>query len=254
VYAMPSRDQMSITFMSKSETTYNFENRVVLVIGGSRGIGLQVCKEFLKANATVYCVSRTSPEYTGIQHIPCDISNEWQLKSVFSQFQAGIDFLINVAGTNLCEPIENIDEAEWNRVLDTNLKSFFMASRLAVAIMRVSKFGRIVNVSSIAGRHKSLVSGVHYTASKAGIIGLTRQLAQEVAKDNILVNCVCPSQTKTEMLEESMTTDQIKALEADIPIGRIASTREQAMPILFLCSEDASYITGAVLDINGGQY
>jgi len=245
---------MSIISTSKSESNYDFKNKVVLVLGGSRGIGLQVCKEFLKANAIVYCASRTNPEFQGINHIECDVSDELQLKSVFDQLKTGIDFLINVAGTNLCDPIENIDVPEWDRVLDVNLKSFFTASRLAIAMMRVSKFGRIVNVSSVAGRHKSVVSGVHYTASKAGIIGLTRQLSHEVAKDNILVNCVCPGQTRTEMLQKSMTTDQMKSLEENIPIGRIADAREQAMPILFLCSEDASYITGAVLDINGGQY
>tara|TARA_B100002019_G_scaffold288047_1_gene301053 strand:- start:668 stop:1405 length:738 start_codon:yes stop_codon:yes gene_type:complete len=245
---------MSIISTSKSESNYDFKNKVVLVLGGSRGIGLQVCKEFLKANAIVYCASRTNPNFQGINHIECDVGDELQLKSAFDQLKTGIDFLINVAGTNLCEPIENIDVLEWDRVLDTNLKSFFIASRLAVAIMRTSKFGRIVNVSSIAGRHKSAVSGVHYTASKAGIIGLTRQLSHEVAKYNILVNCVCPGQTRTEMLQKSMTTDQMKSLEENIPIGRIADAREQAMPILFLCSEDASYITGAVLDINGGQY
>jgi NAD(P)-dependent dehydrogenase (short-subunit alcohol dehydrogenase family) len=120
--------------------------------------------------------------------------------------------------------------------------------------MKKKNFGRIVNISSIAGRHKSVVSGVHYTASKYGIIGLTKQLANETSKYNILVNCVCPSQTKTEMLEESMTLEEIKKLEKNIPIGRISSVREQAIPVLFLCSEGASYITGATIDINGGQF
>jgi NAD(P)-dependent dehydrogenase (short-subunit alcohol dehydrogenase family) len=113
--------------------------------------------------------------------------------------------------------------------------------------------GRIVNVSSIAGRHKSIVSGVHYTASKYGIIGLTKQLAHEVSQYNILVNCVCPSQTLTEMLSTSMTEEQKNDLRAKIPIRRIATPKEQAIPILFLCSGGASYITGTTLDVNGGQ-
>jgi 3-oxoacyl-[acyl-carrier protein] reductase len=88
----------------------------------------------------------------------------------------------------------------------------------------------------LLGRNKSIVSGVHYTSSKYGIIGLTKQLANEVSKHNILVNCVCPSQTMTEMLQESMSEEAIAELEAKIPIRRIATTKEQAMPILFLCS------------------
>ena len=159
-----------------------------------------------------------------------------------------------MAGTNLCEPIEYIDSVEWDRVMNTNLKSFFLICQHAISIMRLRKQGRIINVSSIAGRHKSIVSGVHYTASKYGIIGLTKQLAQEVSKDNILVNCVCPSQTMTEMLAESMTDSEINSLKSKIPVRRIASVTEQALPILFLCSSAASYISGATIDVNGGQF
>ena len=137
--------------------------------------------------------------------------------------------------------------------MNTNLKSFFLICKLAVQKMKEQRFGRIVNVSSIAGRNKSIVSGVHYTSSKYGIIGLTKQLANEVSQYNILVNCVCPSQTMTEMLKDSMTEQQLAILENKIPIRRIATVKEQSLPVLFLCSEGASYITGAAIDINGGQ-
>jgi len=113
--------------------------------------------------------------------------------------------------------------------------------------------GKIVNVSSIAGRNKSVVSGVHYTASKAGIIGLTKQIAHEVGSRNICVNAVCPSQTKTDMLQQSMTEEEIKELGKSIPLGRIAEVQEVVNGILFLCSDESSYITGTTLDINGGQ-
>jgi 3-oxoacyl-[acyl-carrier protein] reductase len=113
--------------------------------------------------------------------------------------------------------------------------------------------GKIVNVSSIAGRSKSLVSGVHYTSSKAGLIGLTRQLAQELGPKGININCVCPSQTLTPMLERSMTKKQLEKLSSNIPLRRVATVNEIVDPILFLCSEGASYIHGACLDINGGQ-
>jgi len=234
------------------DVEFDFSDKVVLVVGGSRGIGKEVCRQFVFAGAKVLCASRTDPRMYGVEHRECNISSEESIDKLFSNIDQ-IDFVINVAGTNLCEPIESIDASEWERVMDTNLKSFFLICRHVISLMR-ARGGRIINVSSIAGRHKSLVSGVHYTASKYGIIGLTKQLAQEVSKDNILVNCVCPSQTMTEMLAQSMTPAQLKDLESKIPVRRIATVTEQALPILFLCSSAASYITGATIDINGGQF
>ena len=112
---------------------------------------------------------------------------------------------------------------------------------------------RIVNVSSIAGRNKSIVSGVHYTSSKAGIIGLTRQLSFELGPRGINVNCTCPSQTLTPMLEQSMNNDQLNDLTNSIPLRRLASVSDQVGPILFLCSNMSKYMTGSILDVNGGQ-
>ena len=112
---------------------------------------------------------------------------------------------------------------------------------------------RIINFSSIAGRNRSLVSGVHYTSSKAGIIGLTRQLAYELGPKGINVNAVCPSQTLTPMLSESMSEEQQKKLSADIPLRRLATIEDQVGPVVFLCSELSNYINGAILDVNGGQ-
>ena len=115
------------------------------------------------------------------------------------------------------------------------------------------KGSKIVNISSIAGRNKSIVSGVHYTASKAAIIGLTRQLAHEIGPFGININCICPSQTETEMLRQSMTAQEKKILAIKIPLRRLATVDEIVNPIIFLCSDESSYIHGACLDINGGQ-
>jgi len=237
----------------KIDIQFNFKNKVVLVFGGSRGIGKKTCDQFAKAGADVYCISRTNINLKGVKQINCDISQEKEIDKVFEKFKK-LDYVINVAGTNLCEPIEGITTKEWDRLMGVNLKSFFIICKKSVSMMKAQKHGRIVNVSSIAGRHKSVVSGTHYTSSKYGIIGLTKQLAHEVSKYNILVNCICPSQTRTEMLEQSMSKEQISNLEKNIPIGRISETIEQALPILFLCSDASSYITGACIDINGGQY
>jgi NAD(P)-dependent dehydrogenase (short-subunit alcohol dehydrogenase family) len=238
-------------FMKMSNITFDYQDKTVIVFGGSRGIGKEVCKQFLHAGANVHCASRTDPEMDGIKFKTCDIAFPSDIHAVFDSVD-GVDFVINVAGTNLCEPIDKIDLWEWDRLMEVNLRSFFMICKRAVECMRATG-GRIVNVSSIAGRSKSIVSGVHYTSSKYGIIGLTKQLAHEVSQFNILVNCVCPSQTLTEMLAESMTEEQLYELAERIPVRRVASTTEQALPILFLCSDAASYITGAALDVNGGQ-
>ena len=159
--------------------------------------------------------------------------------------------MINNAAINFCKPIEDISLNEWDSVIKTNLTSYFYIIQKCLPLMK--RGGKIVNVSSIAGRNKSLVSGVHYTSSKAGLIGLTRQLSQELGPKGININCVCPSQTLTPMLKNSMTAKQINKLKDQIPLRRIAEVKEIVKPILFLCSEDASYIHGACLDINGGQ-
>jgi len=239
--------------MKKSNITFDFREKTVIVFGGSRGIGKEVCTQFRDAGATVYCASRSDPGLEGIKYIDCDMAIESEIQNLFDQFEK-INFVINVAGTNLCAPIEKVTLREWDRLMDVNLRSFFVICKWAVEIMKKTGGGRIINVSSIAGRSKSIVSGVHYTSSKYGIIGLTKQLAHEVSRHNILVNCVCPSQTMTEMLAKAMTDEQLEELSAKIPIRRIASTREQALPILFLCSDAATYIAGTALDVNGGQY
>jgi len=238
--------------MKMNNVTFDFRGKTVIVFGGSRGIGKEVCKQFRYSGADVYCASRTNPEMHGVKFLRCDMSFEGDIQNVFNRFKE-VDFVINVAGTNLCEPIDSIDLWEWDRLMDINLRSFFVSCKCAMAMMK-DRGGHIVNVSSIAGRSKSIVSGVHYTASKYGIIGLTKQLAHEASQHNILVNCVCPSQTMTEMLADAMTDEQLEKLSDKIPIRRIASTTEQALPILFLCSDAASYITGATLDVNGGQF
>ena len=134
-----------------------------------------------------------------------------------------------------------------------NLRASFIICQQASIRMKKQKHGKIVNISSIAGRHRSLVSGVHYVSTKAGIIGLTKQFAYELGPSNVNVNVVCPSQTMSDMLSDSMTSKEIKNLSSNIPLRRIATIDEQVGPILFLCSDLSSYMTGAVIDVNGGQ-
>jgi NAD(P)-dependent dehydrogenase (short-subunit alcohol dehydrogenase family) len=160
--------------MKMSDINFDFKDKIVLVFGGSKGIGKEVCEQFLRHNAKVYCISRTNPFISNVNFIQCDISKESDISNVFSRFNK-VDFVINVAGTNLCQPIENISIEEWDRLMSINLRSFFIICKQSVKLMKPFNYGRIVNVSSIAGRNKSIVSGVHYTASKYGVIGLTKQ-------------------------------------------------------------------------------
>ena len=216
------------------------KNKVVIIVGGSKGIGKGLYDAFIDKDYIVYSISRKN----------CDITSPDQIDSYLDKISK-VDILINNAAINYCKPIEEISLNEWNGVIDTNLTSYFYI--IKKCLPKMDKGSKIVNVSSIAGRSKSLVSGVHYTSSKAGLIGLTRQLAQELGPKGININCVCPSQTLTPMLERSMTDLQLSALENTIPLRRVAQVSEVVKPILFLCSDDASYIHGACLDVNGGQ-
>ena len=219
----------------------NFKNKIAVVVGSSKGIGLGVADKFEELGAKVIRVSRTE----GV-----DISDKNSIDSFFESI-TDIDFLINVAGINFCKKIEDIEIDEWDSVIDTNLRSFYYLIKKSIPLMKSG--GRIVNVSSIAGRNKSIVSGVHYTSSKAGIIGLTRQLAHELGPRGIRVNCTCPSQTLTPMLEESMTKEEQDKLCENIPLRRLGTIDDQVGPIVFLCSELSNYLNGSVIDVNGGQ-
>ena len=216
------------------------KNKVVVIVGGSKGIGEGLYNAFIDRDCIVHSISRKN----------CDITDPDQIDSYFDRL-GKVDILINNAAINYCKPIEEISLNEWNGVIDTNLTSYFYI--IKKCLPKMNRGSKIVNVSSIAGRSKSLVSGVHYTSSKAGLIGLTRQLAQELGPKGININCVCPSQTLTPMLKRSMTDEQLSDLESNIPLRRVAQVSEVVKPILFLCSDDASYIHGACLDVNGGQ-
>lgn len=231
---------------------FNFSNKNVLIIGGSRGIGKGIVYGFISANANVIYVSKNpahkKPDLA--KHITCDISSISSINKLFKSISS-LDILVNVAAINYCKEINDINIKEWDHVMNVNLRSYYYIIKKSLKVM--NNFGKIVNISSIAGRHRSPVSGVHYVSSKAGIIGLTKQVAFEVGYRGINVNCVCPSQTLTDMLKESMTETELNDLAFSVPLKRLATIDDQVYPVMFLCSEEASYITGAVLDVNGGQ-
>jgi len=244
--------------MSYTNITFDFSQNIVLVSGGSKGIGKGVVDAFLLSGATVLYASRHPMENdksSNAIHIPVDLSEEAEIKKLFEVVDSygTPNILINSAAINYTKRNEDISMDEWDSVIQTNLSASFHLCKEALVRMKKKKRGKIVNISSIAGRHRSLVSGAHYVSSKAGLIGLTKQLAFESAKHNINVNAICPSQTMTDMLQKSMSQDELKDLMTNIPLNRIASVEDQVGVILFLCSDAASYITGTFIDVNGGQ-
>jgi len=234
----------------------DFYGKRALVVGGSRGIGRSVVTDLVELGAdTFYASRRANKEEKKAKFIEVDLNDQDGIIDLFKKIdQVGaIDIVINAAAINFCKRFDEISSDEWEQVERVNLRAAFVVCQQAAIRMKKMKYGKIVNVSSIAGRHRSLVSGIHYVSTKAGLIGLTRQLAYELGPYNLNINVVCPSQTMTDMLKESMSSNEVKALAKTIPLRRIATVEEQVNPILFLCSDLSSYITGAVIDVNGGQ-
>jgi NAD(P)-dependent dehydrogenase (short-subunit alcohol dehydrogenase family) len=234
----------------------DFTGKRILVVGGNRGIGRGVVENLILLGAEVFYASRHP--FLGekkAKFIKVDLNYESQIMNLFSELDkfGEIDVMINTAAINYCKKFDEISVDEWDEVERVNLRAAFILCKYASIRMKRQKHGKIVNVSSIAGRHRSLVSGLHYVSTKAGLIGLTKQLAYELGPHNVNVNVVCPSQTITDMLEDSMSANELKLLADNIPLRRIASINEQVGPILFLCSELSSYMTGSVVDVNGGQ-
>jgi NAD(P)-dependent dehydrogenase (short-subunit alcohol dehydrogenase family) len=161
--------------------------------------------------------------------------------------------LVNAAGILRPTRFLDIPETEWDAVVDVSLKGSFLCSKACLPAMVDQRWGRIVNFSSTAGKNVSTLGGAHYTAAKAGVLGLTRALAAEVAEYGICVNAVCPGLIDTEMTYAYCSPEQLAEYVAATPIRRLGSPDEVAELVAFLCSERAAYITGAALDINGGQ-
>ena len=164
-----------------------------------------------------------------------------------------VDVLVNNAALPLTTRFEQIGAEEWRRALEVNMTAPFLLIQAAVPHMKVQGYGRVVNVSSTAGRMVSTLGGAHYTASKTGLLGLTRAAAKELGKYGITVNAVCPGMIDTELTRASASPERLASLAQGFPVPRLGTAREVADLICFAASEEAGYITGASLDINGGD-
>jgi NAD(P)-dependent dehydrogenase (short-subunit alcohol dehydrogenase family) len=244
-----------------------FKGRVAIVTGGGRGIGKGIAMRLAEAGADVVIgdVDRIHAEQTADElekrlgsaiAVQVDVTQEDSIadavKIVLKEF-GKIDILINNAGIMFRTRILDISLEEWRETLLVNLTGPFLFTQAVIPLMKKNGYGRIVNISSSAGRSVSTLGGAHYTASKAGLLGLTRAVAKEVAASGITVNAVCPGLIDTQMARETTTKKELEMFLDSVPIQRLGLPEEIGDLVLFLCSENASYITGASIDINGGD-
>jgi len=242
---------------------YDFSNKAILVTGSTRGIGLETARLLLKYGATVgihgrdlqhvkeTCLSLSSDEKKTIA-VHGDFTDPDNAKNAvnsFAETAGGIDGLINNAGGGKALAFRAMSVATWRKTMDINLTSAMMASREAYILMRGKKSGVIINIASVAGQGPGQWMGADYAAGKAGIISLTKSLAFEAARFNIRVNAVSPGFVETDMTMP-ITPEQREKIA--IPMGRFARAEEIASAVCFLISDDSSYITGQVLNVNGG--
>ena len=187
---------------------------------------------------------------------PGDISDRQTVQTLVADIvqQFGrLDVLVNNAAIASATRFEQLTEDEWRATIDTNLTGAFFCMQAVVAAMNRQGYGRIINVSSLAGRSVSTLGGAHYTTSKAGLLGLTRAGAKELGLHGITVNAVCPGLFDTELTHANATEERLNAVKQTFPIPRLGKPEEVADLICFLASESAGYITGASFDINGGS-
>jgi NAD(P)-dependent dehydrogenase (short-subunit alcohol dehydrogenase family) len=182
-----------------------------------------------------------------------DLSQVSRMVAKILKVYGTIDILVNNAGILFPTSFEEMTEREWDKVIAVNLKGAFNCCKAVIAVMKKKRYGKIVNISSSAGKSTSTFGGAHYTASKAGLLGLTRHLAREVGRYGINVNAVCPGSIDTPMIRSKFTDEQIRSATEKIPMGRLGTPEEVAYLVLFLASDASSYITGASIDINAGE-
>lgn len=240
----------------------NFKNKNILITGASGGIGRALVKKFVSLEANVLGsgtktekLELIKKQYPNIKVKKFDINNHSEIEEFIDSVSlelGGLDVLINNAGINIDNLSIRMKVEEWKKVIDVNLTSTFLLSKYAIKKMLKNKFGRIVNIASVVG-HVGNLGQPNYSASKAGIIGMSKSLAIEYAKKNITVNCVSPGFIVSDMTMG--IADKVKLyLTSRIPMGKFGTGEDVSNCVAFLSSEQASYVTGETIHVNGGMY
>jgi len=250
--------------------TDEFAGRVALITGAARGLGLAAAERFLAGGAQVVINVRRPEQAAAVAArlderggggervlvLPGDVASSATVRTMVARALdrfGRLDVLVNNAAAAFSTRFEQIGEEEWRRAVDVNLTAAFLCIQAALPAMKANRYGRVVNLSSTAGKSVSTLGGAHYTASKAGLLGLTRAAAKELGPHGITVNAVCPGLIDTELTREHATPEQLAVHARSFPVQRLGTAAEVAELICFLASERAGYITGAAIDINGGD-
>lgn len=245
----------------------SLEGKVAIITGAGRGMGAKMSRTFAQNGAAVILndivadgAGKVAKDIidAGGQAVYCkgDVSCDEDVADMVAlavRKFGSVHIMINNAGLLRPTCVENITTEEYDLVVDVSMKGCFLCSREVIPIMKKQRWGRIINMSSSAGRSVSTLGGCHYTAAKAGMLGLTRAIAREVAPFNITVNAVCPGLIDTEMVHKDVAPQRLQQYLDSFPIPRLGTPAEVAETFLFLASEQAAYITGASIDINGGD-
>jgi 3-oxoacyl-[acyl-carrier protein] reductase len=242
--------------------TGRVQDKSALVIGAARGIGAGIAERLAEEGARIVIADveveagETTAKKLGGQFVRTDVSNPSHVATAVRRTvdaYGTLDILVQNAGIYPWTLIENISPEEWDRVLAVNLKGVFLAAQAALPVMKAARYGRMVFTSSITGPRVTMPGHGHYSASKAGINGFIRAAALEFASYGITVNGIEPGNILTENVWAERSAEYIRSMEESIPLGRLGTLRDVANAALFLASDDASYITGTTIVVDGGQ-
>jgi 3-oxoacyl-[acyl-carrier protein] reductase len=229
----------------------DLDGKLALVTGASRGIGHAIAEELARHGAKVIGTATTADGAKRIDGRVLDVRNAEQCDALVKEI-GEITILVNNAGITRDNLALRMKDAEFDEVIDTNLRAVFRLSRAVMRGMMKARWGRIINVTSVVGAAGN-AGQANYAAAKAGVVGMTKSLARELGSRNITVNCVAPGFIDTDMTR-ALPEESRNALLAQIPLGRLGSAQEVAAAVAYLASPAAGYVTGSVLHVNGGMY